>query len=52
MGFSYWISLFSECFKLSGLRGVKACFRFMIGDLKLDEINSKSSVFEAGGFDV
>lgn len=49
MGFSYWISLFSECFKLAGWSGIRACFRFMTGDLVLDETMLKSCNFPVGG---
>lgn len=51
MAFLNWIRLYFECFKLSGSSGIKACFRFMIGSLKLDEISSKSSDFNLGGCD-
>lgn len=50
MGFFRWIRLYSECFKLFGPAGLKACFRFMTGDLKLDDLDLKSSVL-AGGSD-
>ena len=49
MGFSTWIRLYSECFKLAGWSGLKACFRFMSGDLKLDENTLKSCNFSEGG---
>lgn len=49
MSFSNWISLFSACFKLAGWSGIKACFRFMTGDLVLDETTLKSCNFPVGG---
>lgn len=49
MGFPYWISLFSECFKLAGWSGIRACFRFMTGDLVIDETIPKSYNFPVGG---
>ena len=48
MAFSYWIRLYFECFKLAGWSGLKSCFRFMSGDLKLDENTLKSSNFPEG----
>lgn len=51
MRFSRWFRLFYECFKLAGSAGLKACFRFMTGSLKLSEIDSESLVYPAGGFD-
>lgn len=52
MGISSWFRLFSECFKLAGVPGIIACFRFLTGDLKLDHFESKSSIFLVGGSDV
>ena len=49
MGFSNWIRIYSECFKLAGLSGLRACFRFMTGSLKLDENTLKSCNFPQGG---
>ena len=47
--FSNWFRLYFECFKLAGWSGLKACFRFMSGDLKLDEDPLKSCNFQDGG---
>lgn len=47
--FSNWFRLYFECFKLAGWSGLKACFRFMSGDLKLDEDPLKSCTFPEGG---
>ena len=49
MAFSNWIRLYFECFKLAGWSGLKSCFRFMSGDLKLDENTLKSCNFSEGG---
>ena len=49
MAFSNWIRLYYECFKLAGWSGLKACFRFMTGSLKLDENIIKSCDFFNGG---
>ena len=43
MGFFRKIPLFIECFKLAGLPGLKACFRFLTGSLILDDLDLKSS---------
>ena len=51
MSFFGCIRLFFECFKLSGGAGLIACFRFLIGDLKLDETTLKSCNFPVGGSD-
>lgn len=51
MGFLRQIPLFIECFKLAGPAGLKACFRFLTGDLKLDETKLKSCNFPVGGSD-
>ena len=51
MGFFRQIPLFIECFKLAGLPGIKACFRFLTGALVLSETDVKSSVFSVGGSD-
>ena len=50
MGFSYLICLFSECFKLAGINGLIACAKYLFGALKLQELDSKSSVFGDGDF--
>lgn len=52
MGISSWFRLFSECFKLAGVSGIIACFRFLTGDLKLDYLDSKSLIFSVGVSDV
>ena len=52
MGFSFWIRLYSECFRLAGGFGLRACFRFMIGRLQLDDSVLKSCGLAVGGFDV
>lgn len=51
MGFFRGIRLFYECFRLAGPAGLVACMRYMTGSLTLSEIDSKSSVFSAGGSD-
>lgn len=43
MGFFRKIPLFIECFKLAGLPGLKACFRFLTGALILDDLDPNSS---------
>ena len=48
MTFSRLICLYCECFKLAGWSGIKACFRFMTGSLKLDEDTLKSCNFPEG----
>lgn len=45
------IPLFIECFKLAGMPGIKACFRFLTGALILEDLESKSSFFPVGGSD-
>lgn len=51
MGFFQWIKLYSACFQLSSFHGLLLCFRFMIGDLILDEITLKSCNFPVGDLD-
>ena len=51
MGFFRCIRLYSECFKLAGMSGIKACFRFLTGALIVDGLDPKSSDFMVGGFD-
>lgn len=51
MAFSFVIRLFSECFKLAGVGGLIACGKYLFGALKLSDLDSKSSVFQAGDFD-
>ena len=51
MGILYWITLFSECYKLAGWRGVKACAKYLCGALVLDDYEVKSSDFSPGGSD-
>ena len=51
MGFFQWIKLYSVCFQMFSFRGLWLCFRFMIGDLKLDETMLKSCNFPVGGSD-
>lgn len=42
MSFFQWIKLYSKCFRLQSFRGVRACFSFMTGSLKLDDSTLKS----------
>lgn len=51
MRFIRWIRLFSECYKIAGLRGVKACAKYLCGVLQLDDSEVKSSDFSLGGCD-
>ena len=51
MRFFRWIALFSECYKLAGWRGVKACTKYLFGALVLDDYEVKSSDFSLGGSD-
>lgn len=37
MGLLSWIRLYFKCIKLAGLVGFRACARFMIGELQLDD---------------
>ena len=48
VGLRFKIHLFSECFKLAGFTGVRACVAYLSGRLKLDDLSEKSSVFPVG----
>ena len=48
MGVFHWVRLFYECWKIGHGTGLKACFRFMTGHLKLDENVLKSCNFPGG----
>lgn len=48
MGLCSKFRLFSECFKLAGFTGLKACAKYLCGALRLDHLDPKSSVFLGG----
>ena len=48
MGLFRSMRLFSECFKIAGPAGLKACAKYLCGDLKLCELDVKCSVFSEG----
>ena len=48
MGFFPTLRLFYECWKIGRGTGLKACFRFLTGRLKLDENILKSCNFPGG----
>ena len=49
--FLHWFGLFSECYKLAGWHGLKACAKYLCGALSLDDYEAKSSDFSMGGCD-
>lgn len=51
MGLFRSVPLFIECFKLAGIPGIKACFRFLTGSLIIEDLDPKSSIFPVGGSD-
>lgn len=51
MDFVRFIRLFSECYKIAGFDGVKACVKYLCGALILDDPGLKSSDFSLGGSD-
>lgn len=51
MGFVRCVRLFSECYKIAGFDGVKACVKYLCGALQLDDSEVKSSDFSLGGSD-
>ena len=50
VGLRFKIRLFSECFKLAGLTGVRACAAYLSGRLKLDDFTAESSESSEGAF--
>lgn len=45
MGLFSNIRLFFACYRLAGVTGLKACFKYLCGALRLDPLDLKSSVF-------
>lgn len=37
MRFRFWIGLFSECYKIAGWRGLKACAKYLCGLLEVED---------------
>ena len=48
MSLRFKIRLFRECFRLAGVTGLKACFKYLCGALPLDPLDPKSSVLLGG----
>jgi len=48
MGFISKLKLYSECFKLAGIEGVKACTAYFFGRLVLDDLILICSDFSVG----
>lgn len=46
-----WIRLFSECYKIAGFRGLKACAKYLFGLLQIDEYAEKVAEIYLGGYD-
>ena len=48
MGLFSKIRLFFACYRLAGVAGLKACFKYLCGALPLDPLDPKSSVLLGG----
>lgn len=45
-----WIGIFTECYRLAGFRGVKACAKYLFGQLELDDYAEKCLEFYLDGY--